>query len=1188
MQKASMGILCLLWFSLVPAMAQTTLTADITQKISQSVYEVVIADAPDDPLEYEKELPWDQVPYQVRNDPYQSIGTAFAVGPNLFLSAAHVFTLEQHTQQGEFSLRDSDGTTYPVDQVLKYDNNKDFILFTTKNMNNEVYLDISDDLELNQGVYAVGNAYGEGVIIRNGLLTSLTPEAEKGAWKWLRFSAPASPGNSGGPLLNSEGKVIGIVRAKNENENLNYGLSISDVGELKAGKGTLHLNWRYVLPNINHKYHNIFEYDFDLPQSYQNLQKELPVYYDSSLKESLDALLEEYKKELFPNDSGSKDMLRKTYASMFPCLIHEKDDSTWGLAAPSDIETFELSQGGYMKAGSLAKDTYWQIELPRNDHSWEYFDDPERLIDLYLEGDKITRNIGSSEIRITSFGKPSKTEWITDQWDRRWLMVINDLPFADYQSIITALPTPSGMIGLTILVPTNASYSIQLDIKTMINYIYLSFNATYDQWKYYLDHKENLSDLFVQTRFEYDAKGEFLFESDEVAMSYDEDLVPISDDSKLFAVTGFYPIGSKVRWDYSRLFFYENETSANYFGLEKVYPPIGALDKDQIELWQKLTEEQYPYNKDPYLSKGNTFIHGTRPVVEEQDEPSAVWEYYLSQQGNKNKKYMATQLTKLELGFKLKDRELPLELNSKGLALIEGLTIFDSIRSGNKQVFDEFINRRVDMEARDDDFSTPLVLAIKEEQWEMAQVLLDYNVSLDEVDKEGRSALFYSLYKGQNTMATQMIDRGAPVNLSPGVSYSLLMAAIDHSSEAIVLDLLEKGSSVNGLTTGGWTVLHAALRQDKEKVSLKLIPLMDDINAPDSKGWTPLLLAARYGSMDINKALVEAGADPHTQIKQSGAGALTLSLLNGDYPDVPNYYISLGLDVDQEQPNGWTPLMTSIRYGNEEQIKQILESATTVDNGSDPQWTPVMLAIRYGTPELVLDMIEKGYSSKTPSSADSSALILASRYSSLEVVRKLVSQEASLEDTSPDGYTPLMMALRYGKKDIASYLIDAGSSVNVDNEQGWSPLRLALRYDEEETIQKLIRRGAKIDQGQNKEGWTDLHLAVRYDSARVARLLMSQDVRINYRNAQGYTALHLAVSYNPNIVMYLIDKGAGVNLLDNQGNTPLHRAVIAGNTKVVQLLLEYGADKNISNKEGLLPGDLVPDSNEALQSLFKG
>src|SRR3546814_8288832 len=45
----------------------------------------------------------------------------------------------------------------------------------------------------------------------------------------MRFSAAASPGKSGGPRLDAEGRLIGIVLMKSQNENLNYALPISHV-----------------------------------------------------------------------------------------------------------------------------------------------------------------------------------------------------------------------------------------------------------------------------------------------------------------------------------------------------------------------------------------------------------------------------------------------------------------------------------------------------------------------------------------------------------------------------------------------------------------------------------------------------------------------------------------------------------------------------------------------------------------------------------------------------------------------------------------------------------------------------------------------------------------------------------------------------------------------------------------------
>src|SRR5581483_8096915 len=95
--------------------------------------------------------------------------------------------------------------------------------------NGDAALDTNAKPSLNSVVYAVGNALGTGVVIRDGLYTSDTPEDENGRWKWMRFSAAASPGNSGGPLLDQDGKVIGVVLMKSPNENLNYALPIGEV-----------------------------------------------------------------------------------------------------------------------------------------------------------------------------------------------------------------------------------------------------------------------------------------------------------------------------------------------------------------------------------------------------------------------------------------------------------------------------------------------------------------------------------------------------------------------------------------------------------------------------------------------------------------------------------------------------------------------------------------------------------------------------------------------------------------------------------------------------------------------------------------------------------------------------------------------------------------------------------------------
>ena len=137
-------------------------------------------------------------------------------------------------------------------------------------------LKINEKAKMNTNVFPVGNASGEGIIIRNGILTSRTYEMEAGEWQWLRFSAAASPGNSGGPLINEEGEVIGIITMKSENENLNYALPIAETKNDPENTGIIKASVYYRLPNVtNEKELDDFKTQIKLPMKYKELHSQL-------------------------------------------------------------------------------------------------------------------------------------------------------------------------------------------------------------------------------------------------------------------------------------------------------------------------------------------------------------------------------------------------------------------------------------------------------------------------------------------------------------------------------------------------------------------------------------------------------------------------------------------------------------------------------------------------------------------------------------------------------------------------------------------------------------------------------------------------------------------------------------------------------------------------------------------------
>ena len=137
------------------------LPVEVQARLGQAVFEVVMAKPVVDSMSYEKPLPLELLSYSERTDKYRSIGTAFCIAPNTYISAAHVFDAGVVTQYGEPALRDGAGNVHAVDQVLKYSSERDFIVFSLKQPIPGQPLQVNRAPVVNTPVFAAGNALAE-------------------------------------------------------------------------------------------------------------------------------------------------------------------------------------------------------------------------------------------------------------------------------------------------------------------------------------------------------------------------------------------------------------------------------------------------------------------------------------------------------------------------------------------------------------------------------------------------------------------------------------------------------------------------------------------------------------------------------------------------------------------------------------------------------------------------------------------------------------------------------------------------------------------------------------------------------------------------------------------------------------------------------------------------------------------
>lgn len=145
------------------ARAQAAVTPDMQRAVRAATFEVVLTKPAHDPLSYEKPLPLELIPYQQRTDKYRQVGTAFAVGPDTYVTAAHVLEAAVDSQYGDPALRGADGKVYPIATIVKFSADEDYAVFTLAGAPAPAQLAVDRTPQLDEPVFTVGNALGEGI-----------------------------------------------------------------------------------------------------------------------------------------------------------------------------------------------------------------------------------------------------------------------------------------------------------------------------------------------------------------------------------------------------------------------------------------------------------------------------------------------------------------------------------------------------------------------------------------------------------------------------------------------------------------------------------------------------------------------------------------------------------------------------------------------------------------------------------------------------------------------------------------------------------------------------------------------------------------------------------------------------------------------------------------------------------------
>lgn len=579
-----------------------------------------------DPLSYEHPLPLDLLPFQQRNDAYDSIGTAFALGENTYVTAGHVLLAGVNALHGAPALRGSDGRVHLIDRIRRFSVHEDFVVFSLQDDPAPPGFEANRNAALDEPVLAVGNALGEGVVIREGLHTSDTPEDQDGRWKWIRFSAAASPGNSGGPLLDGNAHVIGIVIGKSENENLNYGLPIARVLDAPEGIASFDQRALTSLPWLQATRTYTLKEQFKLPlrwTEFVHSYQALVLRHTLAMRAQLIAANADVQ---FPKGTGTEALLYGADNNDFlPWMVVQQANGDWSAMQPG-FRTTELPGDGAVRVAALF-DGSLLLQVVRSNQAADdaFYSDSTQFMDVALKGLNLRRPVGADQVRVVGAGKAAMEELYTDHNGRRWQVRAWPLPFMELWMITLMLPTPDGYAGIVQYAPSTAYDEVRDQALRYTDLMEISYQGTLAQWRAFLARRTLLPDLLREVSLS--PAPEWKLGTPRFDLRVPEKLFVPDEKSILTLTTGFQPPGAQPGWNINDAWIHRDRQMRAGLGLARRSQPPASARVELRNAWTDMDTRAGAYDgtfsresNDVYALSTVVDIPGTAPGMVATDE----------------------------------------------------------------------------------------------------------------------------------------------------------------------------------------------------------------------------------------------------------------------------------------------------------------------------------------------------------------------------------------------------------------------------------------------------------------------------------------------------------------------------------------------------------------------------------------
>jgi uncharacterized protein len=429
---------------------------------------------------------------------------------------------------------------------------------------------------------------------------------------------------------------------------------------------------------------------------------------------------------------------------------------------------------------------------------------------------------------------------------------------------------------------------------------------------------------------------------------------------------------------------------------------------------------------------------------------------------------------------------------------------------------------------------------------------------------------------GDTTAALALLKQHADVNLAEADGTTALHWAVRQDDREMVDRLIKAGANVKAANRYGVTPLYLACENGSAPMIEKLLVAGADANSATTEGETALMTVARTGNVDAAKVLLAHGADVNSKEQWRQQTPLMWAAAEC-HPEVAQELIAHGADVNARQVTwnwdrqitkeprekwmplgGLTPLHFAARQGCVAGAKVLVKAGAEINATNPNGFSPILLAIINSHYDVAAFLLDQGADVNIADEVGRTPL-----YAAVDM------------HTLPDSNLPWPSELnnQLGSLDLIQTLLAHGANVNA-------------QLKKQQPYRSKVDRGADTMLGT---GTTPLMRAAKAGDTEVVKVLLAKGADPKLTTKNGMTPVMAAAGLGSKeedttgrkkteadaiaSLKLCLDAGADVNAIDLQGDTALHGAAQKGYDQVVQFLVDHGAKLDIKDKKGRTPLD---------------